>query len=107
LTPSSALTERAVPPPGNRGFRDLDEDAAEVEASSLTSLHQPVNIGCLVNGAGTAMAMDTINLFGDQPASWTLAVVRQPKKVTEDLIRSCYKTRRSEATLVTEHLPGS
>jgi succinyl-CoA synthetase beta subunit len=49
-------------------YRDLDEeDPAEVEASKfdLAYISLDGNIGCLVNGAGLAMAtMDTIKLFG-------------------------------------------
>ena len=49
-------------------MRDLDEeDPAEVEASKydLSYISLDGNIGCLVNGAGLAMAtMDTIKLFG-------------------------------------------
>ena len=49
-------------------YRDLDEeDPAEVEASKfdLTYISLDGNIGCLVNGAGLAMAtMDTIKLYG-------------------------------------------
>ena len=55
-------------------FRDLDEeDAAEVEASKfdLAYISLDGNIGCLVNGAGLAMAtMDTIKLFGGEPANF-------------------------------------
>ena len=54
--------------------RDLDEeDAAEVEASKfdLAYISLDGNIGCLVNGAGLAMAtMDTIKLFGGEPANF-------------------------------------
>jgi len=54
--------------------RDLDEeDAAEVEASKydLSYISLEGNIGCLVNGAGLAMAtMDTIKLFGGEPANF-------------------------------------
>ena len=54
-------------------YRDLDEeDAAEVEASKfdLAYISLDGNIGCLVNGAGLAMAtMDTIKLFGGAPAN--------------------------------------
>jgi succinyl-CoA synthetase beta subunit len=66
--------QRAVPSPGNRGPRDLDEeDPAEVEASKfdLAYISLDGNIGCLVNGAGLAMAtMDTIKLFGAEPANF-------------------------------------
>ncbi|TVO62486.1 ADP-forming succinate--CoA ligase subunit beta [Denitromonas ohlonensis] len=55
-------------------YRDLDEeDADEVEASKydLAYISLDGNIGCLVNGAGLAMAtMDTIKLFGASPANF-------------------------------------
>jgi len=55
-------------------YRDLDEeDAAEIEASKfdLTYISLDGNIGCLVNGAGLAMAtMDTIKLYGGSPANF-------------------------------------
>ena len=55
-------------------YRDLDEeDPNEVEASKydLAYISLDGNIGCLVNGAGLAMAtMDTIKLFGGEPANF-------------------------------------
>jgi succinyl-CoA synthetase beta subunit len=55
-------------------LRDLaEEDAAEIEASKfdLSYISLDGNIGCLVNGAGLAMAtMDTIKLFGGEPANF-------------------------------------
>ncbi|MEN9764869.1 MAG: ADP-forming succinate--CoA ligase subunit beta [Pseudomonadota bacterium] len=55
-------------------MRDLDEeDPAEIEASKfdLAYIQLDGNIGCLVNGAGLAMAtMDTIKLFGAEPANF-------------------------------------
>ncbi len=55
-------------------MRDLDEeDADEVEASKydLSYISLDGNIGCLVNGAGLAMAtMDTIKLYGAEPANF-------------------------------------
>mgnify|MGYP001007206053 FL=1 len=55
-------------------FRDLDEeDPDELEASKhdLSYISLDGNIGCLVNGAGLAMAtMDTIKLFGAEPANF-------------------------------------
>ena len=55
-------------------YRDLDEeDPAEIEASvlDLSYISLDGNIGCLVNGAGLAMAtMDTIKLFGGEPANF-------------------------------------
>ena len=55
-------------------LRDLDEeDPAEVEASKfdLSYISLDGNIGCLVNGAGLAMAtMDIIKLYGGSPANF-------------------------------------
>ncbi len=55
-------------------MRDLDEeDPDEIEASKfdLAYISLDGNIGCLVNGAGLAMAtMDTIKLFGAEPANF-------------------------------------
>ena len=55
-------------------LRDLDEeDPAEIEASKfdLSYIQLDGNIGCLVNGAGLAMAtMDTIKLYGGSPANF-------------------------------------
>ena len=55
-------------------MRDLDEeDPNEIAASKfgLAYISLDGNIGCLVNGAGLAMAtMDTIKLFGGEPANF-------------------------------------
>ncbi|MCC7484438.1 MAG: ADP-forming succinate--CoA ligase subunit beta [Burkholderiales bacterium] len=55
-------------------LRDLDEEnPAEVEASrhDLSYIQLDGNIGCLVNGAGLAMAtMDIIKLYGGAPANF-------------------------------------
>ena len=55
-------------------LRDLDEeDPAEVEASKhdLNYIQLDGDIGCLVNGAGLAMAsMDIIKLYGGSPANF-------------------------------------
>jgi succinyl-CoA synthetase beta subunit len=55
-------------------MRDLgEEDPAEVEASKfdLNYIQLDGDIGCLVNGAGLAMAtMDTIKLYGGSPANF-------------------------------------
>jgi succinyl-CoA synthetase beta subunit len=69
-------------------YRDLDEeDAAEIEASKfdLAYISLDGNIGCLVNGAGLAMAtMDTIKLFGGEPANFLdVGGGATPEKVTE------------------------
>jgi len=55
-------------------LRDLDEeDLKEVEASKLGLSYVALdgNIGCMVNGAGLAMAtMDIIKLYGGEPANF-------------------------------------
>src|SRR5690348_4111216 len=57
-----------------RDLRDLgEEDPLEIEASkfSLNYIHLDGNIGCMVNGAGLAMAtMDIIKLAGGMPANF-------------------------------------
>ncbi len=60
--------------PDIRELRDLgEEDPLEIEASkfSLNYIHLDGNIGCMVNGAGLAMAtMDIIKLAGGEPANF-------------------------------------
>lgn len=55
-------------------MRDFDEeDAKEIEASKydLSYISLDGNIGCMVNGAGLAMAtMDTISYYGGSPANF-------------------------------------
>lgn len=55
-------------------LRDLtEEDEKEIEASKydLSYISLDGNIGCMVNGAGLAMAtMDTINYYGGSPANF-------------------------------------
>jgi succinyl-CoA synthetase beta subunit len=55
-------------------FRDLDEeDAKEIEASKydLSYISLDGNIGCMVNGAGLAMAtMDIVKHYGGDPANF-------------------------------------
>ena len=68
-------------------LRDLDEeDPAEVEASQfdLSYISLGGNIGCLVNGAGLAMAtMDTIKIYGAEPANFLdVGGGATPQKVT-------------------------
>ena len=85
-------------------FRDLDEeDAAEIEASKfdLSYVSLDGNIGCLVNGAGLAMAtMDTIKLFGGEPANFLdVGGGATPEKVTE-AFKIMLKNKNVEAILV-------
>ena len=55
-------------------LRDLnEEDPAEIEASKYDLAYIKLNgsIGCMVNGAGLAMAtMDIIKLYGKEPANF-------------------------------------
>ena len=85
-------------------LRDLDEeDPAEVEASKfdLAYISLDGNIGCLVNGAGLAMAtMDTIKLFGGEPANFLdVGGGATPEKVTE-AFKIMLKNKNVEGILV-------
>ena len=85
-------------------YRDLDEeDAAEIEASKfdLAYISLDGNIGCLVNGAGLAMAtMDTIKLYGAEPANFLdVGGGATPEKVTE-AFKIMLKNPKVEAIMV-------
>ncbi|VAW20148.1 Succinyl-CoA ligase [ADP-forming] beta chain [hydrothermal vent metagenome] len=60
--------------PDIEGLRDLsEEDEKEIEAGKhdLAYIALDGSIGCMVNGAGLAMAtMDIIKLYGEQPANF-------------------------------------
>ncbi len=60
--------------PNIENLRDLtEEDPAELEATkcNLSYIKLDGNIGCLVNGAGLAMAtMDIIKIYGQEPANF-------------------------------------
>ena len=85
-------------------YRDLDEeDPAEIEASKfdLAYISLDGNIGCLVNGAGLAMAtMDTIKLFDGEPANFLdVGGGATAEKVTE-AFKIMLKNPHLEAILV-------
>ena len=85
-------------------LRDLDEeDPAEVEASrhDLSYISLEGNIGCLVNGAGLAMAtMDIIKLYGGSPANFLdVGGGATTEKVTE-AFKLMLKNPQLEAILV-------
>jgi succinyl-CoA synthetase beta subunit len=85
-------------------LRDIsEEDPAEVRASNtgLSYVKLDGNIGCLVNGAGLAMAtMDTIKLFGGEPANFLdVGGGATPEKVTE-AFKIMLKNKNVEAILV-------
>ncbi len=67
--------QRPLPPPGLEALRDLEaEDAGERAAARgrlSASCKLDGNVGCLVNGAGLAMAtMDLVKYYGGQPANF-------------------------------------
>jgi succinyl-CoA synthetase beta subunit len=85
-------------------MRDLDEeDAAEIEASKfgLSYISLDGNIGCLVNGAGLAMAtMDIIKLYGGAPANFLdVGGGATTEKVTE-AFKLMLKNAKVQAILV-------
>ena len=85
-------------------LRDLDEeDPAEIEASKydLSYIQLDGNIGCLVNGAGLAMAtMDIIKLYGGNPANFLdVGGGASAEKVTE-AFKIMLKNPKLQAILV-------
>ena len=85
-------------------MRDLDEeDPAEIEASKydLSYISLDGTIGCLVNGAGLAMAtMDAIKLYGGSPANFLdVGGGATAEKVTE-AFKIMLKNPNLEAILV-------
>jgi succinyl-CoA synthetase beta subunit len=85
-------------------MRDLDEeDPAEIEASrfDLSYISLDGNIGCLVNGAGLAMAtMDIIKLYGGSPANFLdVGGGASTEKVTE-AFKIMLKNPRLKAILI-------
>lgn len=60
--------------PDVEALRDLDEEdpqEREAKEANLSFVNLPGNIGCIVNGAGLAMAtMDVIQHFGGEPANF-------------------------------------
>jgi succinyl-CoA synthetase beta subunit len=79
-----------------KDLRDLgEEDPLEIEASkfSLNYIHLDGNIGCMVNGAGLAMAtMDIIKLAGGEPANF----LDVGGGASADQIRSAFKILMSD-----------
>jgi succinyl-CoA synthetase beta subunit len=90
--------------PDIAALRDLDEeDPAEVAASKhdLNYIQLDGNIGCLVNGAGLAMAtMDIIKFYGGSPANFLdVGGGATTEKVTE-AFKIMLKTPALQAILV-------
>ena len=85
-------------------YRDLDEeDPAEVEASKfdLSYISLDGNIGCLVNGAGLAMAtMDIIKLYGGSPANFLDVGGGASKEKVTEAFKLMLKNPKLSAILV-------
>ena len=78
-------------------LRDFDEeDPKEIEASKydLSYISLDGNIGCMVNGAGLAMAtMDTIHYYGGEPANFLTLGAVQRRKSCCSISKSFYPIR--------------
>ena len=85
-------------------LRDLDEeDPAEIEASKfdLSYISLDGNIGCLVNGAGLAMAtMDIIKLYGGSPANFLDVGGGATKEKVTEAFKLMLKNPKLNAILV-------
>ena len=85
-------------------YRDLDEeDPAEVEASKfdLSYISLDGDIGCLVNGAGLAMAtMDIIKLYGGNPANFLDVGGGATKEKVTEAFKLMLKNPKLRAILV-------
>ena len=85
-------------------YRDLDEeDPAEIEASKfdLSYISLDGDIGCLVNGAGLAMAtMDIIKLFGGSPANFLDVGGGASKEKVTEAFKLMLQNPRLKAILV-------
>ncbi len=85
-------------------MRDLDEeDPAEVEASKfdLSYISLDGDIGCLVNGAGLAMAtMDIIKLYGGSPANFLDVGGGASKEKVTEAFKLMLKNPKLKAILV-------
>jgi succinyl-CoA synthetase beta subunit len=85
-------------------LRDLDEeDPAEIEASKfdLSYISLDGNIGCMVNGAGLAMAtMDIIKLYGGAPANFLDVGGGASKEKVTEAFKLMLQNPRLKAILV-------
>ena len=85
-------------------YRDLDEeDPAEIEASRFDLSYIPLDgdIGCLVNGAGLAMAtMDIIKLYGGNPANFLDVGGGASKEKVTEAFKLMLKNPKLKAILV-------
>jgi succinyl-CoA synthetase beta subunit len=87
-----------------QALRDIrEEDAAEVEAkeAGLSYVNLDGNVGCMVNGAGLAMAtMDLIKQAGGEPANFLDVGGTADAKRVEEAFRLILKDDKVEAILI-------
>lgn len=85
-------------------YRDVhEEDPTEVEAKSfgLNYVQLDGNVGCMVNGAGLAMAtMDIIKLSGGEPANFLDVGGTADAKRVENAFRIILRDERVKAILI-------
>jgi succinyl-CoA synthetase beta subunit len=85
-------------------LRDIrEEDPAEVEAkeAGLSYVNLDGNVGCMVNGAGLAMAtMDLIKQAGGEPANFLDVGGTADAKRVEEAFRLILKDEKVEAILI-------
>jgi succinyl-CoA synthetase beta subunit len=90
--------------PGIAAMRDLgEEDPVEIEASNagLSYIALDGDIGCLVNGAGLAMAtMDAIKLYGGSPANFLDVGGGATADKVAEAVRLMLRNPRLKAVLV-------
>ena len=90
--------------PDYKALRDLnEEDATEVEAGehNLNYVKLDGNVGCMVNGAGLAMAtMDIIKLAGGEPANFLDVGGTANAQRVEAAFRIILKDKNVKAILV-------
>ena len=90
--------------PEIRELRDVEqEDPLEVEASgySINYIKLDGDIGCMVNGAGLAMAtMDIIKLYGGEPANFLDVGGGASAKQVENAFRILLSDRNVKAVLI-------
>jgi hypothetical protein len=76
---------------------ETEEDAKEIEASKydLAYIALDGTIGCMVNGAGLAMAtLDIIQLYGESPRTSSMSAAAPPRRRSPRPSRSSPPTRR-------------
>ena len=82
---------------------DTEENALELEAQkhALNYVALDGTIGCMVNGAGLAMAtMDIIKLYGEEPANFLDVGGNANKETVEDAFKIIMSAPKVEAILI-------